>query len=120
MRSSAQPLAADRVDRHGRLHGGSAIEMERSAATAWWTHRTNGDTTLLKAPTNDAVDRLNERAHRRRLDVGEVNPRGACLDIGSVDLYVGDEIVTRQNDREASDRPRRDGTNVSTRRASSS
>lgn len=90
---------AELYESHGRLHGGSAIEMERAAVAAWWTHRTNGETTLLMAPTNDAVDRLNERAQRRRLDVGELNPRDTYIDIGSVDLYVGDEIVTRQNDR---------------------
>jgi len=90
---------AEIYESHGRLHGGSAVEMERAAVDAWWTHRTNGETTLLMAPTNDAVDRLNERAQRRRLDVGDLNPRGAFIDVGSLDLYVGDEIVTRQNDR---------------------
>ena len=38
---------AEIYESHGRLHGGSAVEMERSAVNEWWTHRTNGDTTLL-------------------------------------------------------------------------
>ena len=49
-------------DAHGRLHGGTPDAMERAAVRSrWWAHRQAGETVALMAPTNETVDRLNQR-----------------------------------------------------------
>jgi conjugative relaxase-like TrwC/TraI family protein len=93
------PSVADIYDRHGRLHGGSIDEIERAAVTAWWRHRQAGDSTLLMAPSNDAVERLNDAAQRRRIDAGELDAAHRLVLPSGLRLHVGDEIATRRNDR---------------------
>ena len=41
---------------------------------AWWEHRQAGETSRCSPPTNETVDRLNQRAQQRRLDAGELDP----------------------------------------------
>ncbi len=93
------PDVADLYDAHGRLHGGTLEAMERAAVRAWWDHRHAGHTVALLAPTNETVDRLNQRAQQARLRFGELDPDGSTLHLGAVNLYVGDEVATRRNDR---------------------
>jgi hypothetical protein len=74
--------------------------MERAAVKAWWSHRQAGETVALLAPTNELVDRLNQRCQQRRLHAGDLDIDGRHLDQpGGVRLWVGDEIATRRNDR---------------------
>jgi conjugative relaxase-like TrwC/TraI family protein len=93
------PTVADLYDQHGRLHGGTAERVERSAVTAWWRYRSAGESTLLMAPSNDTVDRLNELAQHRRIIAGELDESRYLELAGGVRLHVGDEIATRHNDR---------------------
>jgi conjugative relaxase-like TrwC/TraI family protein len=86
-------------DTHGRLHGGTPETMERAAVRAWWSHRQAGETVALLAPTNELVDRLNQRCQARRLHAGELDADGRCVEQPGVRLFVGDEIATRRNDR---------------------
>jgi ATP-dependent exoDNAse (exonuclease V) alpha subunit len=93
------PDVIDTYYRHGRLDAGPRELMEREALTQWQQARTLGRTTLLLATTNDAADRLNTLAQHARLERGELHarprmrwPNGRCF-------YIGDEIVTRRNDR---------------------
>ena len=65
---------ADLYDEHGRLHGGTVEAMERAAVRAWWDHRHTARSVALLAPTNDTVDRLNQRAQQARLRAGELDP----------------------------------------------
>jgi conjugative relaxase-like TrwC/TraI family protein len=90
----------DVYDLHDRLHGGTTTHMERAAVTRWWTARQNGHTSLLMAPTLDAVERLNLHAQRTRLGAGHLDPHGPTLTAGPYTLHVGDEIATRHNDRQ--------------------
>ena len=54
----------------------------------------------LLAPTNDTVDRLNQRAQQARMRAGELDPdEPQPSPRRSTSLYVGDEIATRRNDR---------------------
>jgi conjugative relaxase-like TrwC/TraI family protein len=93
------PAVADTYEREGRLHGGTVDQIERAAVSAWWRHRRAGQSTLLMAPSNDTVDRLNQAAQRRRIAAGELAD-GECFVLpNGVRLYVGDEIATRHNDR---------------------
>jgi len=93
------PSVADTYEREGRLHGGTADQMERAFMTAWWRHRRAGESTLLMAPSIETVDRLNRAAQRRRIAAGELAD-GECFELPSgLRLHVGDEIATRHNDR---------------------
>jgi len=98
-RSTTYPTVADTYEREGRLHGGTAEQIERAAVSAWWRHRKAGESTLLMAPSNETVDRLNQAAQRRRIAAGELAD-GECFVLpNGVRLHVGDEIATRHNDR---------------------
>jgi ATP-dependent exoDNAse (exonuclease V) alpha subunit len=93
------PTVADTYEREGRLHGGNVEQIERAAVSAWWRHRTAGESTLLMAPSNDTVDRLNQAAQQRRIRAGEIGT-GEWLEYpNGLRLHVGDEIATRRNDR---------------------
>ncbi len=90
---------AEVYEQHGRLHGGTRNQMERASVNAWWDRRQAGDKGLLMSPTNEATERLNERAQQLRIRAGQIDPDGQHLTVGPYTLHVGDEIATRQNDR---------------------
>ena len=90
---------AEVYEQHGRLHGGTRNQMERASVNAWWERRQAGDKGLLMSPTNEATERLNERAQQLRIRAGQIDPDGQHITVGSYTLHVGDEIATRQNDR---------------------
>jgi hypothetical protein len=91
---------ADVYEQHGRIHGGTSNQMERAATRNWWEDRSAGRSHLLMAPTNEAVERLNQRAQRARIDAGEIDPSGPSVTAGVYRVHHGDEIVTRHNDRQ--------------------
>ena len=91
--------AAEIYDAQGRLHGGTQIQMERASVARWWELREAGTSQLLMCPTNEAVERLNQRCQQTRMRAGEIDPAGPQLTAGPYTLHVGDEIATRQNDR---------------------
>lgn len=93
------PAVVDIYDRQGRLHGGTFDEIERAAVNAWWRHRQTGESTLLMAPSNETVNRLNHAAQQRRIAAGELDPNERLQLPDGVLLHVGDEIATRHNDR---------------------
>jgi len=66
---------------------------------AWAKHRANDETVAMLAPANDTVVRLNQLAQQRRLTAGELAPDGTLAIAGPYQLRVGDEVVTRHNDR---------------------
>ena len=84
---------------HGRLDAGDRIGMERAALARWADTRALSHTTLLLSTTNEAADRLNKLAQGWRLEHGEINPGPHVRWPNGRTLHVGDEIVTRRNDR---------------------
>ena len=90
---------AEVYEQHGRLHGGTRTQMERASVNVWWQRRQAGDKGLLMSPTNEATERLNERAQQLRVRAGQIDPDGQHIAVGPYTLHVGDEIATRQNDR---------------------
>ncbi len=52
----------------------------------------------MLAVTNETVERLNQLAQQIRLDLGHLDPNW-YVTVGGMRLHVGDEIVTRANDR---------------------
>ena len=93
------PAVARIYDDHGRLHGGTATRMQREALDAWEAAHRAGERVLLTAPTNETVATLNQSAQQRRIDAGELDTR-RHLRVGDGRMYVGDEIVTRRNQRQ--------------------
>ncbi len=85
--------------RHGRLHDGTPNEMEAAVVDAWYQARRRGESVALMANTNHTVNRLNQHAQQRRIDAGELDPDGPALDVARERLLVGDEVVTRRNQR---------------------
>ncbi len=96
---SADQTIADVYDQHGRIHGGTATSMEAEALDAWAAARRNGESVLLSAPSNDTVHRLNVAAQQQQIHLGEINPRSRSVEAGSYGIHIGDEIVTRHNNR---------------------
>ena len=97
---AGDPGVLTEYERQGRLHGGTQEEMEADVITAWQQARQRGETVALMANSTDTVDRLNHLAQHTRITTGElldVNARR--LGVGDQWLLVGDEVVTRRNDR---------------------
>ncbi len=90
---------ADVYDSHGRIHGGTATRMETEALEAWATARQRGESVLLSAPSSDTVQRLNTAAQQQRITFGEINTGSPTVETRDYRIFVGDEIVTRRNDR---------------------
>ncbi len=42
-------------DRHGRLHGGTSLQMQRAVINAWWAATEAGERASMMAPTREAV-----------------------------------------------------------------
>lgn len=93
------PAALADYERRGRLHGGTLDEMETEIISAWREARARGDSVALMANSTEAVGRLNRLGQVTRLTMGELQPTGPRLDLGDHSILVGDEVVTRRNDR---------------------
>lgn len=86
-------------EHHGRLHDGTTVDMTTEAFAAWQTIRAGGGSVVMLAVSNDTVDRLNRLAQHTRLRDGELDPNSPASGRNQVPIYVGDEIVTRVNER---------------------
>lgn len=73
--------------------------METDIITAWQEARSRGDTVALMANNTDTVIRLNQLAQQTRVKAKELDPAGPSLPVGETRMMVGDEVVTRRNDR---------------------
>jgi conjugative relaxase-like TrwC/TraI family protein len=86
-------------DRHGRLHGGTQAAMETELIAAWQTARSQSQTVAMMANTTDTVARLNQLAQQSRIRNGDIDINQPWLKAGGSLIFVGDEVVTRRNDR---------------------
>jgi conjugative relaxase-like TrwC/TraI family protein len=93
------PAALAEYGRRGRLHDGALDEMETEIIAAWHRARTRGDLVALMANSTEAVGRLNRLAQDTRLTMGELDAAARQLKVGDHSILVGDEVVTRRNDR---------------------
>lgn len=93
------PSALVEYDRRGRLHGGTLEQVETDIITTWQQARSRGDTVALMANNIDTVAHLNRLAQETRIRNRELDPAGPQLRSGGHRLLVGDEVVTRRNDR---------------------
>jgi conjugative relaxase-like TrwC/TraI family protein len=96
---AGDPAVLAEYERNGRLHGGTLEQMETDIIAAWRQARHQGQTVALMANSTDTVTRLNGLAQQARIRAGELNAEAPALRIGDERLRVGDEVVTRRNDR---------------------
>ena len=85
-------------DLHGRIDEGTRIEMERLAARRWWNAHQSGERALLVSPSNEAARRLNVAIQEMRHDAWQLGSLYLRTSDGLY-FYVGDQVVTRRNDR---------------------
>ena len=86
-------------DRRDRIHGGSQQQMEVEIIESWREARERGETVAPMANNTDTVTRLNQLAQQTRIDTGELDPGALRRQIRDGVAAVGDEVVTRRNDR---------------------
>lgn len=96
---NGDPAVLAEYDRRGRLHDGALGQMEEDVITAWQQARRRGETVALMANSTDTVARLNRLAQHTRIETGELDPDGRSLQVGDESMLIGDEVVTRRNDR---------------------
>jgi conjugative relaxase-like TrwC/TraI family protein len=96
---TGDPAALTEYHRRGRIHGGTLHQMEADIINAWQEARSQDDTVALMANNTDTVARLNLLAQQTRVTAKELDPTGPSLRIGETMILVGDEVVTRRNNR---------------------
>jgi conjugative relaxase-like TrwC/TraI family protein len=95
---AGDPAAVDAYQAHGRIVEGEREEILDAAYQAWRSDIEAGRTSLMIAPDAATVTELNRRARADLVAAGQVNPAGVEVADGST-AGIGDQIVTRQNDR---------------------
>jgi hypothetical protein len=88
----------DVYDQHDRVSSGTREELVAEIYAAWKADVDRGVTSLMIAGDSATVAELNRRARADRVAAGHVAERGVEV-AGEQHAGVGDEIVTRQNDR---------------------
>jgi len=96
---TGDPSALVEYDRRGRLHGGTQSSMETELIEAWKTARSQRQSVALMANTTETVDRLNQLAQQSRILTGELDINTPTHRAGGSLMFVGDEVVTRRNNR---------------------
>ncbi|MFN0090104.1 MAG: MobF family relaxase [Acidimicrobiales bacterium] len=98
---AGDPDALAHYERHGRLHQGEPGEVDFDVIDHWAQLRQHEQSVAVLAANNDTVHRLNQLAQHHRIETGELDPHGPnTRTAGGYRLLVGDEIATRQNDRQ--------------------
>ncbi|MHB1536556.1 MAG: MobF family relaxase, partial [Acidimicrobiales bacterium] len=93
------PTVLHEYDRRGRISGGSAAEAEDAAFAAAMADRARGLSVYLLADTNEVVARLAGRVRDQLVAAGQVDDSSTLTLADGNRVGVGDEIVTRDNDR---------------------
>ena len=73
--------------------------MEAEVIAAWHQARGRDEMVALMANSTDAVARLNQLAQHTRIRMGELDAGAPSMRVGEEWMVVGDEVVTRRNDR---------------------
>ena len=98
---AGSPDAIDAYESHGRVVGGTREEMLDALYGAWKQDIDEGKTSLMIAADLGTVGELNARAQADRIATGAVSGDGVTVS-GGATAGVGDQVVTRQNNRRLS------------------
>jgi hypothetical protein len=90
--------AIDAYRAHGRVFGGPRNELLDAAYAAWRVDRDASRSSLMIAGDAATVADLNQRARAGRVVTGAVVENGVRV-AGGQNAGVGDEVITRQNNR---------------------
>ncbi len=96
---TGDPGVLAEYEQRGRLHGGTFEQMETEVIAAWQQARHRGETVALMANSTDTVAQLNRLAQATRIRIGELDLNAPSMRVGDERILVGDEVVTRRNDR---------------------
>jgi len=96
---TGDPAVLSEYERRGRIHGGTQNRMEAEILDAWQQARRHGQSVAVMANTTKTVTRLNQAAQQARIEAGELDPNKPGRGVGEGRMVVGDEVVTRRNDR---------------------
>lgn len=101
LRAGDRSVIPEYEDR-GRLHGGSAEQMQGAAMRAWLADTIDGKESLLIVGTNDAAAQLSREIRDELVRHGAVEPTPVARlgqRTGRVQVSVGDRVQARQVDR---------------------
>ena len=90
--------AISAYEAHGRVTGGEREALLDALYRAWKADIDQGRESLMIAPDSATVSELNGRARADRVAAGQVAEAGLTVADGQV-AGVGDEVVTRENNR---------------------
>ena len=93
------PTVIDLYAQHHRIHGGTPQDIEAQVLAEWRAHQQAGHTVALQTATTDTADRLNHQAQTIRARAGEIDQTSAPASARDGNVWVGDRIATRHNDR---------------------
>lgn len=96
---TADPTVLSEYEQRGRIHGGTQVQMEVEILDAWQQARIRGEKVALMANSTDTVTRINRLAQQTRIEAGELDVNAPRLHVGEIRMLVGDEVVTRRNNR---------------------
>jgi len=91
--------ALDQYDLRGRITGGTHTQVEDAALAAATADRARGLSVYLLADTNDTAARLARRARDQLVAAGHVHDGLTVMLADGNRVGVGDQVVTRLNDR---------------------
>lgn len=86
----------------GKIKAGDTQHMADQVFAAWQNDTNDGHTSLMLAGTNAQVDALNKKAQAYRLHHGHLDDTRSMMARHHVEIYVGDVILTKSNDRRLS------------------
>jgi len=84
-------------DRHGRIHGGDAADMEKLAVRNFTTDHLSGRDSLIVTPTQEKASDMASQARQALADRHHVASRGLGLHDQTI-AGAGDTVQTRRND----------------------
>ncbi|HET9078570.1 MAG TPA: MobF family relaxase [Acidimicrobiales bacterium] len=90
--------AIDAYHSHGRIIGGHREQLLEALYQAWRTDVEASRSSLMIASDTATVAELNRRARADRVNTGEATREGVDIASGQT-AGVGDQVVSRQNDR---------------------
>jgi hypothetical protein len=95
---SGDPAALDAYFDHGRVRAGTFDDLAERTAVRWAHAAPAGRTVAVVAETNEHVDALNAAIQNLRARRGNLGPEHTRI-AGTETAHVGDQVVTRRNDR---------------------
>ncbi len=98
---AGSPDAIDAYESHGRVVEGSRDEMLDALYETWKQDVEEGKSSLMIAADLGTVGELNSRAQADRIAARSVSEEGVTLS-GGATAGIGDQVVTRQNNRRLS------------------